>query len=76
MSAVARLAVRKCAGMSLDDVVAGSTPKRVSLYLHPDEASILDQIAAREGERTKGKMLRRLISTYLRINSAAIEAMF
>lgn len=75
MSAVARLAVRKCAGMSLDDVIAGST-NRVSLYLHPDDASMLDQVTDREGERSKGKVLRRLISTYLRINSAAIEAMF
>jgi hypothetical protein len=37
---------------------------------------MLDQAAAREGESSKGKMMRRFISTYLRIHSASIEAMF
>jgi hypothetical protein len=76
MSALARLAVRKCADTPLDDDNSDSTPKRVLLYLHPKEAAQLELIAARYGERSKGLVLRRLIFTYLRVNAAAIEAMF
>jgi len=76
MSAVARLAVRKCAGMSLDADDSVSTPKRVLLYLHPDDAKQIEQIAAQEGERSKSSILRRLITTYLRINASAISTMF
>jgi Ribbon-helix-helix protein, copG family len=76
MSAVGRLAVSKCSTMSLDEDDPTSMPKRVQLYLHPEEAETLEQLALYEGDRSKGKILRRMISTYLRVNSTSIEAMF
>lgn len=76
MSAVARLAIRKCVGMALDADDSGNTPARVLLYLHPGEAEQLEQATANAGERSKSSMLRRYIATYLRINSSAIDAMF
>jgi hypothetical protein len=76
MSAVARLAVRKCSNMPLDADDSDPTPKRVLLYLHPAESTLLDELTAKEGDRSRGQTLRRLIATYLRTNATAINAMF
>lgn len=76
LSAIARLAVQKCAALSLDNDDGTNVPKRLLLYLHTDEARQLDELAAREGDRSRARTLRRLIITYLRINSSAIDTLF
>jgi len=75
-SAVARLAIRKCFNLPLDGDVDNSFPKRLNLYLTEDDAKLLDELANRQGERSRAKTLRRLIATYLRTNASAIESLF
>lgn len=76
LSAIARLAIRKCGNDSLDEEPEASLPKRVLLYLHPDDAKILESLAAREGDRSRARTLRRLISTFLRSRTSAIAELF
>lgn len=76
-SAVARLAIRKCYNLPPDDDQSDHAfPKRVLLYLHPDEAQLLDTLVNKEGERSRASILRSLITTYLRTNAFAIDALF
>lgn len=76
LSAVSRLAVAKCSELSLGQEEDSSTPKRVLIYLHPEESELLSEICAREGYRSRSQTLRRLIATYLRVNDSAIKALF
>jgi hypothetical protein len=77
LSAMARLAIRKCAKLPLEDQECpGALPKRLLLYLHADDARLLDELAAKEGERSRARTLRKLIHTYLLVNAEAIEALF
>jgi hypothetical protein len=51
-------------------------PKRVILYLKPEDARLLGELAVRDGDRSRARNLRRLIATYLRINAAAVDDLF
>lgn len=73
-SAIARLAVRKCSSLPLELKEELSLPKRIQVYLHKDDAALLDELVAKEGDRSRSRILRRLIGTYLRINASAIES--
>ena len=75
-SAIARLAIRKCSESRLDEESESAFPQRLLLYLHADEAKLLDELAAKQGDRLRAHTLRRLIATYLRIHSSSIEALF
>lgn len=77
LSAIARLAIRKCHNQPLDDDQSDNTlPKRLLLYIHPEEARLLDELSSRYGERSRASSLRRLIATYLRVNASAINDLF
>ncbi len=61
MSTIARQAIRKCNDVQLmleDDT---PRPKRVNLYLSRDAASLLEQVAVRDG-CSKAQTLRKSIS--------------
>ncbi len=75
MSAIARLAIRKCSALTLDPDDEPACPKRVQLYLHAEDARLLEQLAAHEGD-SRARTLRRLIATYLRLNATAIADLF
>jgi len=75
LSSIARLAIRKCADGPIDpEPEATSYPQRVLIYIHPDDASRLKVLATREGV-SRAVILRRLLTTYLRINADAIESL-
>jgi len=75
LSSIARLALRKCADGPIDpEPEASSYPQRILIYIHPGDAIRLQDLATREGTN-RAAVLRRLISTYLRINAQAIESL-
>jgi len=75
LSSIARLAIRKCADGPIDpEPEATSYPKRILIYLHPDDATRLQKLADRDGV-SRAVILRRLLTTYLRINATAIESL-
>ena len=76
LSAVARLAIRKCATLPLDEEDDTPRSRRILLYLHVDEAKLLDELAAQEGYRSRARTLRRLITTFLRIYAPEIDRLF
>lgn len=75
-AAVIRLAIQKCSRIDLDiddDIVR---PVRLQIYLDQPDNVLLTDVAAQLGGCSKAAALRRLLSTYLRINAKAIDALF
>lgn len=75
LSSIARLAIRKCGDGPIDpEPEVTSYPKRILIYIHKKDAARLQELANREGV-SRAVILRRLLTTYLRINAAAIESL-
>jgi hypothetical protein len=75
LSSIARLAIRKCGHGQLDAEDDVSKPKRVLIYLSPEEAAALQKLSEQENI-SRATTLRRLLATYFRINADAIESLF
>jgi hypothetical protein len=75
LSSIARLAIRKCGHTQIDAEYEVSRPKRVLIYLSPEEAAVLQKLSEQENI-SRAMTLRRLLTTYLRINADAIESLF
>lgn len=75
LSSIARLAIRKCAEGSIDpEPETTSYPQRVLIYIHTDDAARLQELANRDGV-SRAVILRRLLTTYFRINREALESL-
>ena len=61
--------------MPLEPDASGPFPTRFNFYLDAPDAESLNNIALRENS-PKAPVLRRLIHTYLTINTDAINALF
>lgn len=76
MSSISRLAIRKFGdsviNKSRDD---GAKSKRVVIYLEAEDNEKLDHIASCQGI-SKSEALRRLLTTYLTVNEAALNQLF
>ena len=75
ISTIGRQAIRKCHDASLVVEEEIPLPERCNLYLTPEDAAILESVAAREN-CSKSTALRRLVSRYLYVNAAAIDSLF
>lgn len=75
MSSLCRLAIRKCSHMPLDPEDESPCLKRVAIYLASEDAVVLQRLSDQLDE-PRSQVLRRLLTTYLRINTAAIESLF
>jgi len=74
-SAVARLAIRKRHGNDLPAGAEEAYPIRINIYLPPDDAATLSDLAA-VNNISRADALRRLIAAYLSTNRDAINALF
>jgi hypothetical protein len=74
-STIARQALRKCHDMELEPEDDHPRPVRFNPYLSSEDAAILIEVATRIG-CPRSETLRSLISTYLSVNEAAINALF
>ncbi|NTV48114.1 MAG: hypothetical protein HGA20_00520 [Geobacteraceae bacterium] len=75
ISTIGRQAIRKLHGATLVADEDIPRPERANLYLTPDDAALLDSVAAREN-CPKAVALRRLVATYLSVNASAIDSLF
>lgn len=75
LSSLARLAIRKCAHIALDLEDETAKNKRIQVYLGHEDAAVLQHIADELG-CSRAMAMRRLLSTYLRINAVALESLF
>lgn len=75
LSSIARLAIRKCANLPLDSETKGvSYPQRILIYIHSEDACRLQEVSVQLGVK-RAVALRRMLTTYLRINAQAIESL-
>jgi hypothetical protein len=76
MSSLSRLAIRKFGATDLEERPDdGAKTKRVVIYLEAEDIESLETISTRKGI-SKSDALRRLLSTYLTVNQAALNQLF
>jgi hypothetical protein len=75
VSTIGRQSIRKCNSVPLVTEEEIPRSERCNLYLSSEDASLLEQVANRDG-CSKAMALRRLVTTYLANNAAAIDALF